>query len=81
MKKKVKLAWSKKENDWKFDYPDNAGSSLAQVFFSMIRYRTLSGLYISEQQKEFKKLLEERGYDYTTLKITCEKIKPTGGKI
>jgi len=68
-KKKIELRWSKRERDWLFNYPDNAGCTMMGVFFDMVKttgHRT-------DWQQELKKMLEERGYDYTTLKITCQK--------
>jgi len=69
-KKQIKLRWSKKENDWQFDYPDNAGSTMTGVFFGMVKttgHRT-------DWQEELKAMLTERGYDYRTFKITCDKL-------
>lgn len=68
-KEKIELKWSNKENDWLFNYPDNAGKSMADVFFDMIKttgHRT-------DWKQDLKQMLEERGYDYSTLKITVKK--------
>lgn len=32
-----KLRWSKKENDWLFEYNNNAGKSLMTLFFDMLK--------------------------------------------
>ena len=68
-KEKIILRWSRKENDWLFDYPDSAGRSLMGPFFDMMKttgHRT-------DWQQDLKPMLEEQGYDYTTLKITVKK--------
>lgn len=68
----IKLRWSKKEKDWLFSWIDNSGKGLMGVFFDMIK---ISG-HRMDWKKELKTMLEEHGYDYTTLKITVKKIKP-----
>lgn len=70
-KKQIKLRWSKRERDWLFDYPDLAGKSLMGVFFEMMK---TTGHRI-DWQEDLKSMLAEKGYDYQTLKITCDKIK------
>lgn len=84
---KIRLYWSKKENDWMMYYPDLAGKSLLGVFFEMLKVEeNISFLkyepriengerVLRENPQDLKQLLTERGYDYRTLKITCEKIK------
>jgi hypothetical protein len=69
--KQIKLRWSIKENDWLFDYPDNDGKSIMGVFFDMVK---TTGHRVDWQQ-ELKEMLTERGYDYKSFKITCDKIK------
>jgi len=32
-----RLRWSKKENDWLFEYNDNAGKTLMNLFFDMLK--------------------------------------------
>lgn len=32
-----RLSWSKKENDWLFEYNDKAGRSLMSLFFEMLK--------------------------------------------
>lgn len=71
MKDAIQLKWSKREKDWIFHWPDNQGSSLKGVFFEMIK---TSGHRVDFEQ-DLIKMLDERGYDYTTLKITCKKKK------
>lgn len=36
-KKQIKLRWYKKENDWLFGASDNAGHTMAGVFFEMTK--------------------------------------------
>lgn len=67
---KIKLFWSKKEKDWMFKYPDDAGNSLTGVFFEMLK---TTG-HRMDWEEDLKKMLTDRGYDYTTLTITCKKI-------
>jgi len=65
----IKLKWSKRENDWIFDYPDNKGESLMGIFFDMMKttgHRT-------DWEEDLKTMLTNAGYDYTTLKITVSK--------
>lgn len=69
-KEKIKLSWSKKENDWVFDYPDNSGHTMAGVLFEMIK---TTGHRI-DWEEDLMTMLSERGYDYKTLKITCNKL-------
>lgn len=69
--KEIKLTWSKKENDWLFNYSDNAGCSLMGVFFDIL---TISGHRMDWKEDLITKLTKN-GYDYKTLKITCKKIK------
>ncbi len=69
-KKKIVLKWSNRENDWKFYYPDNAGCLMMGVFFDIIK---TTGHRI-DWKEDLNKMLTDRGYDYKTLKITCEKI-------
>lgn len=71
MENRVELKWSKREKDWIFNYPDLKGSTLTGIFFDMVKttgHRT-------DWDEDLKTLLTNRGYDYTTLKITCKKIK------
>lgn len=70
-KKKVKLFWSKREKDWMFVWPDNAGSSLRGIFFGMTK---TTGNRV-DWEEDLKKILTDRGYDYKTLRITCNKIE------
>jgi hypothetical protein len=82
---KIILKWSKKEHDWEFHYPDNAGRSIRGVFFSMLRVEEniswiknelVNGVPTPKKNPQtLKEMLTERGYDYKTLKITCKKIK------
>lgn len=69
MKKQVKLIYSKKEKDLLFSYPDNADKSLMGIFFDMC---TITG-HRMDWGQTLKEALESRGYDYTSLKITCDK--------
>lgn len=69
-KKQIKLRWSKKEKDWLFDSHDEEGYLLAGVFFGMIKttgHRT-------DWQESLISILTEKGYDYKTFKITCDKL-------
>lgn len=73
--KKIQLRWSKKENDWLFNYPDNAGKSMMGVFFDMVKttgHRT-------DWEQGLMTMLTERGYDYRTLRITCDKLPDSNG--
>lgn len=72
MKDQIKLVWSKKENDWLFSYPNNAGKSMMGIFFDLIK---ITG-HRMDWGETLEKKLRDRGYDPTTLKITCDKIKP-----
>lgn len=85
-KNKIVLKWSKKENDWEFHYPDRAGNTLTGLFFEMLKIEE-NIPFIRDEFKDgqlmkrinpidLKTMLTERGYDYKTLRITCEKIKP-----
>jgi hypothetical protein len=65
----IKLKWSKRENDWLFDYPDNNGKSLMGVFFEM----TKTTGHRVDWEEDLKTMLTNAGYDYTTLKITVSK--------
>ena len=70
-KKQIKLIYSKKEKDWLFNFPDNEGNSLAGVFFDMVKttgHRT-------DWFRDLKIILTEKGYDYKSFKITCDKIE------
>lgn len=91
-----RLRWSKKENDWLFEYNDRNGKSLMNLFFDMLKiekninwlkkiwvdgdYETnppIAGHYVEIPENErdtLIKQLTDRGFDYTTLKITCKKI-------
>lgn len=91
-----RLRWSKKENDWLFEYNDNAGKSLMNLFFDMLKIeknidwlkrKWINGDYeanppkaghyvdIPENERDtLIKQLTERGFDYTTLRITCKKL-------
>lgn len=71
MKEEIKLCWSKKEEDWLFSYPDLAGKSLMGVFFDLIK---TTG-HRMDWEQSLSNMLKERGYDPTTLKIICKKIK------
>lgn len=71
MNKQIKLKYSKREKDYIFNYPDNAGCLLMGVFFDILK---TNGHRIDWQQ-DLKDMLTEHGYDYKTLKITCNKIK------
>lgn len=37
MKDGFRLRWSKKHNDWVYEYSDNAGKSLTGLFFEMLK--------------------------------------------
>jgi hypothetical protein len=65
----IKLKWSKRENDWVFDYPDNSGKFLMGVFFEMMK---TTGHRV-DWEENLKTMLTNAGYDYTTLKITVSK--------
>lgn len=54
-----------------FNYPDNDGGNLMCVFFDILK---TTGHRI-DWQKGLKDILTEHGYDYKTLKNTCDKIK------
>lgn len=91
-----RLRWSKKENDWLFEYNDNAGKTLMGLFFEMLKieknidwlkHKWVSGNYelnppepghyidIPENKRDtLIKQLTERGFDYKTLRITCNKL-------
>ena len=72
MKKiQVVMKWNKKEQDWYFTYPDRLGKGLMGPFFDMTK---TTGHRIDWEQN-LKSMLSEAGYDYTTFKITCDKIK------
>lgn len=66
---KIELKWSKREDDWIFNYPDHEGATMAGPFFEMVK---TTGYRIDWKEK-LGKMLEDRGYDYKTLKITCKK--------
>lgn len=68
-KKKIELKWSKRENDWVFHYPDNAGKSMMGVLFDMVK---ISG-HRMDWETDLKTMLEERGYDYKSLRIFINK--------
>ena len=76
----IKLSWSKREKDWLFSYPNNAGKSLMDVFFGMmrieenLRFLQPNILNPNAVPQTLKEMLTERGFDYTTLKITCKKL-------
>lgn len=67
--KQIKLTYSKKEKDLLFNYPDNAGKGMMGIFFDMC---TITG-HRMDWGKTLQEALESHGYDYTTLKITCNK--------
>lgn len=69
-RKQVKLKWSKREKDWLFDWPDNAGATLAGVFFGM----TQTTGHRTDWQEDLKKMLTDRGYDYKSFRIICDKL-------
>ncbi len=77
---KIKLSWSKKEDDWQFHYPDRMGNRLTGLFFEMLKIeeniRFLQPNILDPDRKPptLKQMLTESGYDYKTLKITCEKF-------
>ena len=84
MKDKIVLKWSKQEKDWIFYYPDRIGQSMTALFFEMIKIEENISFHkkeINEYGKivdkscvqNLKQFLTERGYDYTTFKITCNK--------
>lgn len=68
-KKRITLKWGNKEDDWKFEWPDNNGKSLMGVFFDMIK---TTGHRV-DWQENLAKMLHERGYDYKTLKLTVDR--------
>lgn len=72
MAEQIKLYWSKREKDWTFSYPDNSGHSIMGVFFDMLKVDE----HRTTWDENLKKMLTDRGYDYTTLKMTCKKLKP-----
>jgi len=67
---KLTLKWSKREKDWLCNYPDNAGSSLMGVLFDM----TNVNKHRTQYDQDLKTMLTEHGYDYTTFKITVDKL-------
>ncbi len=73
---KIKLFWSKRNKDWTFNYPDNAGKTLMGIFFEMVK---TTG-HRCDFKRELKDMLNDHGYDYKTLKITCDKLKPATGE-
>jgi len=68
---KIQLRWSKKENDWVFNFPDNTGKTMMGTFFDMVKVETPT----NDGDKGLIDMLTERGYDYRTLNIICEKLK------
>jgi hypothetical protein len=70
-KNRIELKWSKKENDWVFNYPDNMGSTMMGVFFDMVK---TSG-HKTDWEQGLITMLAERGYDYRTFKIVCDKLE------
>jgi hypothetical protein len=86
-KVQFKLNWSKKEKDWLFHYPDDAGRSCMGLFFEMLKIEDNISFIMNEfkngalkkkaKPQTLKEFLTERGYDYKTLKITCDKFKDT----
>jgi hypothetical protein len=70
---KIKLTWSKQDEDWKVSYPDNAGRSLMGVLFEMTK---TTGHRVDWEQ-DLIKMLTDRGFDYTTFTITCNKLPCT----
>ena len=69
-KKKIQLRWSKKERNWLFSYPDDAGKSMMGVFFDMVKATGRR----TDWEQGLMTMLAERGYDYRTLRITCDKL-------
>lgn len=67
---KLVLKWSKRQRDWLVNYEDRAGKHLCGVLFDMVK---TTGHRVDWQQ-DLKTILTEKGYDYTTLKITCKKL-------
>jgi hypothetical protein len=67
----IKLFWSKKDKDWKFNYPDRAGKSLMGVFFDLIKTKG----HRMDWEIELSDILRAHGYDPTTFEITCKKIE------
>lgn len=65
----IKLRWSKSDKDWKFSYPDRAGRGLMGVFFDLLK---TTG-HRMDWEKTLEQMLDEHGYDKTTLTITCKK--------
>lgn len=63
----MELKWSKKENDWIFKYPNRAAESMTNIFFDMIKIEKHID-YIDK--KTLKEMLDERGFDHTSLKLT-----------
>ena len=91
-----RLRWSKKENDWLFEYNDRAGKTLMTLFFDILKIEKnidwLKRKWVSDKHKvddidiggwidipenerdTLIKQLTERGFDYTTFRITCKKL-------
>ena len=72
-KQKIELKWSKRKKDWEFHWSDNSGKSMMGVFFDMIK---VNG-HRMDWEEDLEKMLTERGYDYKSLKISCNKLTPT----
>lgn len=72
---KIKLRWSKPDKDWKFQCTDRKGYSMMGVFFDLIKTKG----HRMDWKETLEDMLTERGYDYTTLTITCKKKKNDKG--
>jgi hypothetical protein len=66
--KTLKLYWSKREQDWMVFYPDLAGKSMRGPVFGMTQ---TTGRRMDWEQ-DLKAMLTDRGYDYTTFRITVK---------
>ncbi len=66
---KLTLKWSKREKDLICHYPNPTDGAACFDAFTSDRYRPLSKTW----SNSFKKELEERGYDITTLKFSIKK--------
>lgn len=62
----LKARWSKRENDVLIDFPNKPDGGFLQGWLVHARDRIYP-------DKSFLKLLEERGYDLTTLKFSIKK--------
>ena len=66
--KPLVIKWSKREDDFAVKYPNLNGGKLGYALMISL-YRGLDVIY----QKKLIAMLDEMGYDYTTLKITIKR--------